>query len=146
MHSLFFDTLCMSKLKEISYSFIFPERLKLSRKKYFTSALKPDRHHVFEMPETNFIFIFICEISTNNKTVQEDKYAMLSDKIKIMHSWIKRFMLLYFILLKNIMRNLSAKNLASKVTWYLKWQQGNATLNGMCILLQFSMFQEEFKL
>ena len=61
----------MSKLRDISYSFIFPERLKLSRKKYFTSALKVDRHHALEMPETNSIFIFICDILTNNKTLLE---------------------------------------------------------------------------
>ena len=74
----------MSKLRDISYSFIFPERLKLSRKKYFTSALKVDRHHALEMPETNSIFIFICDILTNNKTLQDDNDAMFSNKIKPM--------------------------------------------------------------
>ena len=76
----------MSKLKEISYSFIFPERLKLSRKKYFTSALKLDRHNTLEMPETNSTFIFICDILTNNKMLQDDNDAMFSNIIKLMNS------------------------------------------------------------
>lgn len=59
---------------------------------------------------------------------------------------LEAFYVIIFHSAKNIMRNLSAKNLASKVTRYLQWQQGNAMLNGMCILLQFSMFQEAFKL
>ena len=74
----------MSKLKDISYSFIFPERLKLSRKKYFTSALKLDRHHALEMPETNFISIFICDILTNSKMLQDDNDAMFSNKVMLM--------------------------------------------------------------
>ena len=70
----------MSKLKDISYKYIFSERLKLSRKKYFTLALKLDRHRVLEMPETYFIFIFICDILTNNKTLQDDKDSMYQTK------------------------------------------------------------------